>query len=164
MEGLALTSFPEIQERLVFPFYRPKIGPAQSLFQTPAGADKQRRSSSESPQHQKSSINAGGISIEEKLSGRHVVCGVKQQEYIPMHKYSSSHSFGHLLPVNDLNPIYTHSRVPALSRSSDEYGRHYQHYEHQKFIRGANFRLPLPSGVSVSVADRFRAQTSLMFQ
>jgi hypothetical protein len=108
-------------------------------------------------------VTANGITLEERLSSRHLPPGL-QTEFIPNHVYSARHNFGHALPTNDLNLLYAYTRVPVYSRTSEEYGRHYRHHNHQNFLRGANFRLPLPPGVSNTDADRFRAHTSLMFQ
>ncbi len=155
MDQVPLTSFPEVQERLVFPFYRPREK-VSSVAQAASSRDSRQKPTT------RSYLHPSGVVIEERLSGRHLL--QKKEEFIPGHNYSCEHSFGHQLPANDINPLFAHSRIPAHSRSSDEYGRHYQHHKHQDFARGANFRLPLPAGISVTDADRFRAQTSLMFQ
>ncbi len=167
MDQVPLTSFPEVQERLIFPFYRPRELQASGSPKVQAASTREVVGPISSGERQKrptarSYLHASGVVIEERLSGRHLL--QKQEEFIPGHKYSCEHSFGHHLPANDINPLFAHSRIPAHSRSSDEYGRHYQHHKHQDFARGANFRLPLPAGISVTDADRFRAQTSLMFQ
>ena len=170
MERLPLTTFPEIQERLVYPVMRPKLGPTHSPFtvqNSESSPDSSRSTGPNSTRRSRTqptvSISAGGRVIEEQVSGRHLP-GKTHKEFIPCHVYSARHSFGHLLPANDMNPFLAHSRIPVFSRTSDEIGRHYLHHSHQKFLRGSNFRLPLPPGISTTVADRFRAQTSLMFQ
>ena len=161
MDRLPLSTFPEIQERLIFPFARPLMGPSVSPFSVPKSS--RSTESSRSSSSRIVTMTAGGVNIEERVSARHLPGPEIRTESIPNHKYSARHSFGHFLASNDLNQLLAHSRVPAFSRTSDDLGLHYRHHQ-QRFERGSNFRLPLPAGVSTTVADRFRAQTSLMFQ
>ena len=165
MNNPPLTMFPEIQERLVFPFYRPSVPPTVSEFAVKESLSSRSTGSSRRSRTVAAvSMTAGGLNLEASLPSMEEGGSRVQREFIPRHVYSAQHSFGHALVANDVHPLLAHRRVPANSKTSDEIGRHYSHWRHQNFIRGSNFRLPLPEGVSTTVADRFRAQTSLMFQ
>ncbi|KAF4672422.1 hypothetical protein FOL47_000589 [Perkinsus chesapeaki] len=86
--------------------------------------------------------------------------GGREQGY-PKHHYGEGNEYGHWSTANDVHPMLAYSQLGRWSLSNREYGGHYYHPE-QTYTVAQNPRMP-NLVASRSQLDRFRADTSLMF-
>jgi hypothetical protein len=150
MSNIPLRHYPEIQERLIFPFY----GESPKSSRTSNSSASSSRSHSTPRLSGRISVRPVYSGLEMKESGLkfdQVKCSDKS---FARHKYSTL-NYSHFRGLNNLNP-YTVD-VPMYNQTSADYGNCYSH-KNQVFERIVALKKPN----RWRNLDKWKSETSMM--